>query len=378
MVPVVDARASRAGNARLGAVPAVAAALAPPGRGRLVRRRLSRLGRSHSRGGRRVGRRVAGRRLRVGRGHVAIAILGLELAPEFPRVTRGKGRVAALIGLRGVVVAVKDNPGDGLVGQAATVLRLGGTATVGLGLRRETVASVVLDKAVTHLTALGNAEDRVAGAVLVVVGYGLGAAVAAAEDSAREHRNGTHVVGTRARPRVRHGSAVAEAGGETQRLLNAKIVLNGAHHVVDKGDVLASLVAPPLVQTVGRDEDRAVVACHQRRQAVKGQSATATVGNLLGVTTEGMEGEDETVGLAGVVVVGKADNVLSLLAIDRHRVLAVADRRRLSAAGGAGTQNGRHARKTQESEGGELHDGDLRLADYEDGRTGWLSNETGA
>ena len=148
VIPVVDLLASRPRHTGKGSLPTVAATLAPLRRGRSAgARRLSRL-----RGGLGLLWNIAGSGLRLG---VARAVLGRELAEELPRVAGRKGRAAAGVLLRRVVVAVKDDPRRGLVLLAARVLRLGrATALAGLGLGAEGPAAVVLHEAVAHLPAL--------------------------------------------------------------------------------------------------------------------------------------------------------------------------------------------------------------------------------
>jgi len=328
-IPIIDPRARRPRNTRLSSIPPISAALRPLRRRRLIRRRLRRL----------LGRSLCGldRWLggsRRGSGRVLRATVRLELRPELPRVARREGGVAPLVGLAGVVVAIENDPRGRLAGQASGVLGLGGAAAVRLGLGREAVAAVVGDEAVAHLAALGDGEDRVACAVLVVVCHRLGAARAAGEDGRRQNRHGAHVVGARARPRVGHRAAVGEAGGKAQRLLNAEVGFDGSHDAVDEADVLAAAVGPAVADAVRGDEDGAVVARHERGQAVVGEGAAATVGDLLVVTAESVEGEDEAVGLVGVIVVGETNNVLSVLPVDVGGVLpAVADRGCLAAPG---------------------------------------------
>lgn len=296
-------------------------ALSPARSSRAGRRSGCRL--RSARGGNQGGLRIAGIGGRFGAG--VAAPIGLELSPELPCVARGEGGVASLVLLRRVMVSVKDNPGNGLARETVAVLGLGGAASVGLRLGIERGAAVVLDKSVTHLAAHGDAQDRVAGTVLVVVGHRLSASVAATENSAGKNRDGSDLVRTRAGPRVGHGTTVAEAGGEAQRLLNAEIVLDSAHHVVDKSDIFATGVGPTLVETVGRDEDGTVVACHQGGKTVPGKGTAPSVGDLLSVSSKSMEGKDKAVRKVAVIVVREADNIFSLFAVHGCRVLTIAN-----------------------------------------------------
>lgn len=116
-------------------------------------------------------------------------------------------------------------------------------------------------------------------------------------------------------------------------MLNAEVILDGLDDVVHKGDILASGVGPALVEAVGGDEDGAVVAGHQGREAVVSQGAPLAVGNLRGAAAKSVEGEDKAVGRVAVVVVWQTHDVLPLLAVNGHGVLTITDRGGLAAAG---------------------------------------------
>ena len=73
--------------------------------------------------------------------------------------------------------------------------------------------------------------------------------------------------------------------------------------------------------------------------AAQTPAAATAICYLLGITAEGMECEDEAVGLVAVVVVRDTNNVFSLLAVDRHGVLATADSGCLTAAGRPSAQD---------------------------------------
>jgi len=98
------------------------------------------------------------------------------------------------------VVSIKNNPSRRLIRKTARVLRLGGEAAVGLRLRVEGRATIILDESIAHLPSHLDGQNRIARAVLVVVGDGLGAAVAAREDGRAQDGDGADVVGAGARP----------------------------------------------------------------------------------------------------------------------------------------------------------------------------------
>lgn len=179
-IPVVKLGARRSRHASSGTIPVKATTLAISRRGAAVGR-LRCLSRHSCQGG---SRRSLGGDWAGGSGAIS-AVLGFELAPELPSVAGSKRSVAARVSLGRVVVAVKDDPSGGLVWQTVLILSLGGAATgAGLGLRVERSALVVGDEAVPHLPTLGDAQHRVTGTVLVIVGNWLSAAVAATEDCA--------------------------------------------------------------------------------------------------------------------------------------------------------------------------------------------------
>lgn len=124
---------------------------------------------------------------------------------------------------------------------------------------------------------------------------------------------------------VAHSPAVAPARRKELALVDTKVVLEQSHNLVREGDVFAAAVGPPGVQTVGGDKDGAVAS--QRPQAVEAAVRYVVHGSVTPVVSE-----DNPMGLAAVVVAGQLEDVLPLLAVDRHGLSA---RRwgRLAAAG---------------------------------------------
>ncbi len=136
---------------------------------------------------------------------------------------------------------------------------------------------------------------------------------------------------SRAGHTMAHGPAIAPASRKELALVNTKVVLELSHNLVRKGDILAAVVGPPGVQAVGGDKDGAV--------AGKGpQAVEAAVGHVIHGSVAPVVSEDDPVGLVGVVVAGELENVLSLLAVDRHGLRARRCRR--PAAAGRGCLDG--------------------------------------
>jgi hypothetical protein len=128
---------------------------------------------------------------------------------------------------------------------------------------------------------------------------------------------------------VAHGPAVAPACGEELALVDAEVVLEHGHELVSEGNVFTTAVGPAGVQAVGGNEDGAVTG--EGPQAVEAAASNVVHGPITPVVSK-----DNTVGFAGVIVVGKLENVLPLLAVNvnglsarRRGVLATAGRGRL-------------------------------------------------
>jgi hypothetical protein len=94
-------------------------------------------------------------------------------------------------------------------------------------------------------------------------------------------------------------------------LVNAKVILGELEHLVGEGDILTTLVGPTSVETVGGDEDGRVAS-----KAL--ETVEATLGNVVHVAITPVVAEDESVRLVVLVVVGKLEDVLALLAVDLH------------------------------------------------------------
>jgi len=242
------------------------------------------------------------------------------------------------------VVAVVNDPRQRVSILAPGVLRQDRVAATGRRLRRRLLAAVGGNKLVADLAAHGDVEDRVAGAVLSVVGDRLGSTGATAQLCARDDGYGTDHVGAGACERVRHSTAVAEARGEAKGGVDAEVRLNSLDHLVKEGDILATRVGPALVEPIRNNEDGRVVG--NSLEAVVRQSTALgdilAVDNLLRTSPTLVPCEDETVRPVLVVVVRDVEDVVAVLAVDLHRVLLVRERFGLAAACRVGREDGWH------------------------------------
>jgi len=118
---------------------------------------------------------------------------------------------------------------------------------------------------------------------------------------------------------VAHSTTVAESGSEYLLLINAEVLLGKSKHLVSEGDILAALVSPASVETVGGDEDGRVAS-----QAAK--TVVIALDDVAHVSAEPVVAEDEAVGLVVLVVVGQLEGVLAVLAVDLHGLDAAGGR----------------------------------------------------
>lgn len=246
------------------------------------------------------------------------------------------------------MIATVNNPRNRIPLPAALIHRLDRVLSVGLRLRVDGRAPVVLHKPIPQLPAAGNVEDRIRSAVLTVESNRGVSSVAAAQlatgddgDSTDHGRSGTG-------DSIGHGAAVAEPSGEPLGGLHAEIGFDSLDELIEEGDVLAALVGPAGVETVGDDKDGGVVG--ESVEAVVREGAALVdvlaVDDLLGAAAELVPGEDELVGKVVVVAVGDLHDVLALLAVDGDGVLLAPDGVGLAAACGPfghhGTEQAQH------------------------------------
>jgi hypothetical protein len=242
------------------------------------------------------------------------------------------------------MITIVNDPSHRVSLFASLVHRLDRIATVRLRLRRRLLAPVRSNEPVANLAAHLDIQHRVAGAMLTIVRDGLSAARAPAQFGARDDGYGAEYVGSRASEGVGHGAAEAEAGGEAQVGVDAEVGLDCLEHLVEEGYVLAVLVGPASVETIGNDEDGRVVG--NGFEAVIRQRATTgdvlAVDNFLRTAAARVPGEDEAVGVVLVVVVGDVEDVVAVLPVDLHRVLLVGQCLGFAAARGVCCEDGRH------------------------------------
>jgi hypothetical protein len=228
---------------------------------------------------------------------------------ELPGLTGSELGAVGATGVGNVATTVSD-PGNGLaaalVGSLDVVLSTG-TGVVDVLL----LASVGSDPLVAKLAAEVNSENVVSSTVDSEVGDGGVSTVAARELSTGDDCDSSEVVGSGASDAVAHGSTVAPAGSKDLLLVNAKVVLGKLEHLVGKGDILTTLVGPTSVETVGGNEDGRVT-----RKAL--ETVEATLGNVVHVTITPVVTENKSVRLVVLVVVGKLEDVLAVLAVDLH------------------------------------------------------------
>ncbi len=112
-------------------------------------------------------------------------------------------------------------------------------------LRADRLTVVVLDHVVPHGTPAGDGQSLVVCPVLMVVGDGILAAVAAADGVAGHDGDATENLGTRTGDSIGDCAAVAEPGGEDQLGVDAKILLDCFQDGVDKQDVFPPVLPQP-------------------------------------------------------------------------------------------------------------------------------------
>jgi hypothetical protein len=288
----------------------------------------------------------------------------LKLAKELPSLPRRPRIGLSILPRRRRVLSIKHHPDHGLLATLIHRLHLGVAAA--RRIRRLALAGrapVVPQEPVAHLAPAADGEHEVLRPVLAVVGHAAGAARAAADHGvARQRGDGAQLGPERARERVAHGAAVAEARAEAPVLVDAEVVFDGGDDGAEEGDVLAALVGPAVVEAVGDDEDGAGRVVDEVGQAVVGHVAALPGDDLGGVAAEGVEGEDEPVRVVVVVVGREPDEVLALLAVDGHAergggATAVDEARGLAAARGRADGDSRRCREREEGEDGgeEVH-----------------------
>lgn len=119
------------------------------------------------------------------------------------------------------------------------------------------------------------------------------------------------LTGSRTSDTVAHGSSVTPSSGKDLLLFNTEVLLGKVEHLISELDVLATLVGPASVETVGGNEDGGVGS-----ETLK--TVEATLGNVVHVAITPVVAKDKSVGLVGVVVPGNLEDELTVLAVDLH------------------------------------------------------------
>jgi len=237
------------------------------------------------------------------------------------------------------VTLIEGNPGDGVPGPAARVLRLDVRETPLSGLTRTLgLAPVVADKTVTEGAATGDRGNTIANTVDAEVGHGAVATAATRHLAARDDSNGAELIGSSTCQGVGHGTAEAEADRKALVLIDAETLLNVGDDGIDEVDVGASAVAPTVAVTLRCNKDGRVVSKALKAVVVPDTLLDSTSGvNISHGTAKPVKAEDETVGAAGVVIVGEPDGKLASV----YGVCAAVETSRPSAAGRVAATSGR-------------------------------------
>jgi hypothetical protein len=172
------------------------------------------------------------------------------------------------------------------------------------------LAAVGLDESLREALAHVNGKDVVADTVDAEVGNGVVTAIAARDQTAGNGCNGTELAGARASDGVGHAAAVGEASGEALRLVNAEVGLDLLDDGVDEGDVRAATVGPAIINAVGGNEDSRALG--ESVKAVPFRNAV-TVDDITHGASTPVEAKDQTVGVAGVIVVRDLESVLTTI-----------------------------------------------------------------
>src|SRR5690606_14289489 len=112
----------------------------------------------------------------------------------------------------------------------------------------------------------------------------------------------------------RHHTAVAEAGGQDARLIDAELGLKTIEHGFKKKDVSIVGIGPATVVVVAGQ----AVACHEYHRPIRAAlkavvtagAEAAWVGNGLGRSAERMPTKDNGVGVVRIIIVRKCEDVL--------------------------------------------------------------------
>lgn len=110
-----------------------------------------------------------------------------------------------------------------------------------------------------------------------------------------------------------HGSSVTPSSSKDLLLLNAEVGLGKGEDLISELDVLATLVSPASVKTVGGNEDGRGRGGSETLETVE-----AALSNIVHVAITPVVAKDKSVGLVGLVVLGNLKDVFTVLAVDLH------------------------------------------------------------
>jgi hypothetical protein len=234
--------------------------------------------------------------------------LACERSEELPS-RLGSERVAGAQGSAGVAAVPSD---ERYRLRAAFEVGADGCAAAGGNLGDLFgLAAVVLHESVGELDAAADRQHVVADTVDTEVGDWVGAAVAAADQTASDGRNGAELARARAGDGVGHASAVGETSGEALSLVNTEVGFDLLDDGVDESDVGTTAVGPAGVDAVGGDEDGGALSV-QSLKAVPGLDAVA-IDHIVHGTTAPVEAKDQAVRVVGVVVLRDFQGVLATI-----------------------------------------------------------------
>jgi len=170
------------------------------------------------------------------------------------------------------------------------------------------LAAVVVNESVGELDATADGQDVVADTMNAEICDRVVAAVAAADEAGSNGSDSAELTGASASDGVGHATAVGEPSGEAGPLVDAEVGFDLLDDGVDESDVGASLVGPAVVDAIRSDEDGRALS--ESLEAVPDRDAVA-VDYIAHRATEPMEAKDEAVRVAGVIVVGDLEGVLT-------------------------------------------------------------------
>src|ERR1017187_6577094 len=183
-------------------------------------------------------------------------------------------------------------------------------------------AGVVLDELIAQRCCHSLGARGVRGPNHLPVCDGVVAAVASTELSSFEDRDRAEDLRAGTRDFVAHAAAVAETRRDDVRRVDTVIVLDQFDHVVGEGQVASAGIRPAGAETIGRDEDRAVLRGLLKPVIGPVVPRGSAVVDLGGITAIPVKTEDQPIRFVLVVVVGKPQRKAPALAAALNRKIA--------------------------------------------------------